>query len=326
MTTVTAKITAAGLAELDLTGSYTVAPAPSAQPAIPDGIYPMGWASVQGSRPPLKDCGDWNFATMGNDLSGWRIHGAVTCRNNGIVGDGFEIVGAPTGSHVYALLDFNAHFATPPNFKHFTINPDVTVESVNGYMGDEATLFDFDISNVGGDSMSPNNLHTSLPLNMKADWGYCHDLVWYKTDPSHPDGTHNDDVQIPGGTTASFTRIYMTGLTSPTRGDGAYLRTTGPAASTTSLPGPRPLGQCNSAVMITQNVSKVSGITFDHCRFGGGWYSTINMVAGSITVTNSVFNGNSLYGLDMVANVGATLVQSGNTRVDGKALRIKLNN
>lgn len=326
MTTVSATVSAPGVPNVQLSASYTVttAPAPT-KPAIPDGVYPMGWASVQATRPPLKDYeGDWDFAKMGLDLSGWQIHGAVNFRLPNIVGDGFKVVGAPAGTSGNALLDFNTNFTgTPPNLKHFTVAPDVSVMGVNGWMGCEATLFDFDIWGTS-DGLSPNNLHnTSGPLNLKADWGFVHDLVYWRNDPSHPDGSHNDGCQIPGGKGATITRVYFTGLSHPTRGDGVLLRKTGPG--TTSLPGPRPGGQVNSSVMITQNVAAVD-VAFDQCRFGGGWYSTINMTAGKLTVTNSVFDGNSFYGLDMVANTGATLVQSGNRRVDGKPLKVKLNN
>lgn len=331
MSTVTARITAAGLADLNLNGSYTVA---KATPAIPDGKYPMGFQGlVKGQPATLKDCGDWNFATMGYDLSGYRIHGKVVCRANNIVGDGFEIVGADSGTTANALLDFNTHFTgAQPNLKHFTIKPTVPIVSVNAWMGDEATLFDFDISGVGGDGLSPNNLSNGkLPLNMKADWGYVHDLVYYKKDSSHADGTHNDGCQIPGGSNASFTRIYFTGISHPTLGDGKFLRTNGPG--TAALPGPRPLGQINSSVMVTQDVSHVGGITFDHCRFGGGWYTTINLdskgnsaALGPITITNSLFDGNSFYGLDIAASPGTILNQSGNKRIDGSAIKVKLNN
>lgn len=309
-----------------------------AAPAIPDGIYPMGsQGTADGTLPiPLTDLHrDWNFATDGLDLSGFRIHGRVVCRLNNIVGNRFEIIGADDGSSASPLLDFNTHFTgTPPNLKHFTINPTVPTVSANGWMGDEATLYDFDISGVGGDSLSPHNLSNGgRPLNLNADWGFLHDLVWYKTDGgSHVDGTHNDNAQIPGGTIATFTRIYFTGITHPTKGDGAYLRTNGAIAGPTANI-PRPLGQQNSAIQITQNVSHVGNITFDRCRFGGGVYASINLAGngsttqlGPIYVTNSLFDGNALDGNDIggdnTSSPGINLVQSGNKRIDGSAIKV----
>jgi hypothetical protein len=296
-------------------------------PAIPDGVWPMGYQGyVKGVRQDLVDLNrDWNFTTDGLDLSGFRIHGKVVCRSNGITGDGFEIVGAPGGTTANALLDCNTHFTgTPPTFSNFTINPDVPVKGTNGFMGDEATLFNFDIGYVGGDALSPNNLDNGLrPLNFSADWGYCHDLVYYLIDQAN--GTHNDGCQVPGGTNITLTRIRMTGITSPTLGDGAALRTVGPNDGS----GPRTLGQQNSSVITTQNVSHVGAMTIDSCHIGGGWFGTINLQSvgsstqlGPIIVTNNIFDGNDWDGYDLIIHSNSDVTQSGNTRVDGKPLSI----
>lgn len=329
---------AALLGTVHLAAAGQPGPGQPGAPAIPDGVYPMGFQGyVKGTKQSLVDLNrDWNFSTDGFDLSGFRIHGKVVwpaASGTGTPGgDGFEIIGADTGTSANALLDCNTHFTqTFPTFKNFTILPTVPTVSTNGFMGNEATLFNFDISGMGGDTLSPNNLNGLHPLNLSADWGVCHDLVYYVNDGgSHADGTHNDDCQVPGGTIATFTRIYMTGITHPTKGDGAYLRTHGPNGGTDANV-PRPKGQQNSAIQITQNVSHVGTITYDRCRFGGGLYATINLASngnaaqlGPIYVTNSLFDGNSIDGNDIggdnSSSPGTNLVQSGNTRIDGKAL------
>lgn len=296
-------------------------------PTIPDGVWPMGYAGyVKGVRQDLVDLNrDWNFATDGLDLSGFRIKGKVVCRSNGITGDGFEIVGADAGTSANALLDCNTHFTgAKPNLKNFTILPTTPVVSTNGFMGGEATLFNFDISGVS-DALSPNNLNTGLPLNLNCDWGYCHDQVYYYPDSSHSNGSHNDGAQIVGGTSATFSRIYMTGITDATKGQGAFLRSTGPPDGL----GPRPLGQQNSSIQFTQNVSHVGDITFNQCRFGGGWIATINCSAGSgstlgpITVSNSLFDGNNLLHNDIIYNPSnTTLVLSGNQLTKGGSIHV----
>lgn len=318
-------------------------PGPNSQgaPDIPDGVWPMGYQGyVKGQRQDLVDYnGDWNFANDGYDLSGRRIKGKVVwpaASGTGALvgGDGFAIVGAAGGTSANALLDCNTHFTqTFPTFQNFTILPTVPVVSTNGFMGNEATLFNVDISGVGGDPFSPNNLNNGgRPLNINLDWFYFHDYVYYLNDGgSHTDGTHNDDCQCPGGTNSTlWTRGYMTGCSDATKGDGAYLRSHGTNAGTYANV-PRPLGQGNSAIQLTQDVSHVD-IGFDRCRFGGGGYATVNVTGKgnaanlNIAITNSLFDGNSLSGNDIggdnIGSPGTTLVQSGNLRTNGHPITI----
>lgn len=310
-------------------------------PSIPDGVWPMGFQGYSKGIPvTLQDVhSDWDFATMGYDLSGKRIHGIVNwpaASGTGTLvgGDGFEIIGSDTGSSASAYLNCNTHFTqTFPTFSNFTILPTVPTVSTNGFMGNEATLFNVDISGVGGDPFSPNDLSNGKrPLNINLDWFYFHDYVYYLNDGgSHPDGTHNDDTQCPGGTNATpWTRGYSTGCAHPTKGDGAYLRTHGRNAGTYANV-PCPDGQGNSGVQITQNVDHVN-IAYDRCRFGGGLYATINLASnGSTTqlnfaVTNSLFDGNSISGNDIggdnSTSPGTKLVQSGNLRTNGHAITV----
>jgi len=301
-------------------------------PTIPDGVYPMGFQGlVKGVPANLRDLGrSWNFNTDGLDLSGWRIHGMVGCAPNtvginGITGDGFEIVGADNGTSANGYIDTNGHFTgAKPNFQHFTIQPNVPVKGTNGISGAEFGIYDFKILDVGGDQLSPNNMHNGYrPLNITADWGFLDHCVYYLIDQVN--GTHNDNCQIPGGTVATFSRIYGTGITHPTLGDGHALRTVGPNDGS----GPRLLGQQNSSFLTTQNVSPVGDITWNLCRFGGGWYGTINLQStgnaaqeGPITITNSLFDGNDWDGYDIIVHPNVNFIQSGNARVDGHPLVI----
>lgn len=330
-----------GAHHFTLGGSGQPGPTQPGAPAIPDGVYPMGYQGyVKGALQPLVDLNrDWNFSTDGFDLSGFRIHGKVVwpaASGTGatVGGDGFEIVGAPGAGTSGILLDCNTHFTqTFPTFQHFSINPTVPVVSANGIMGNEFTIFDADIQGVGGDPISPNNLSNGKrPLNINADWFYCHDYVYYLTDGgSHVDGTHNDDAQIVGGTSAFFTRGYMTGCAHPTKGDGAHLRTIGRSAGPYANV-PCPDGQGNSCIQITQDVDHVS-CSFDRCRFGGGLYATVNLASngnaaqlGPIYITNSLFDGNSIGGNDIGGDndstPGTNLVQSGNKHIDGTAIKV----
>lgn len=318
-------------------------PGPNSQgaPAIPDGVWPMGYQGyVKGVQQALVDYnGDWNFANDGYDLSGRRIKGKVVwpaASGTGALvgGDGFEIVGAAGGTSASALLDCNTHFTqTFPTFSNFTILPTTPTVSTNGFMGNEATLFNFDISGIGGDPYSPNDLSNGKrALNLNVDWGYCHDYVYYLNDGgSHVDGTHNDGCQCPGGTNATpWTRVYFTGCCDATKGDGAYLRSHGRNAGTFANI-PCPDGQANSAVQLTQNVD-LTNVWFDKCRFGGGAYATVNLTGNGggsnlvVKVTNSLFDGNNLSGNDIggdnLSTPGTTLTQSGNLRTNGSAIHV----
>jgi hypothetical protein len=305
-------------------------------PAIPDGVWPMGY---QGYTKGVLNAGytggvtgltvlnrDWNFTTDGLDLSGFEIRGKVVfAGQNGVTGDGFAITGASGGSTGNAYLETNCHFTgAHPNLKNFTIKPTVTTISINGWMGDEVTLFNFDISQVGGDCLSPNNLHNSLgSLNVSLDWGYCHDQVYFYPDSSHSNGTHNDGSQQPGGTGLTYNRVYLTGITHPTLGQDAALRSNGSGAGQGVLP----LGQQNSAMQFTQDVSHISG-TWTNCRFGGGWeasvncYNTASETMGPLIFTNCLWDGNSHAGNDIIKSSTVTLTLSGNKRVDGSAITV----
>lgn len=325
-------------------------------PAIPDGVWPMGYQGYVNGVPqpgyvPGGSSGlqvmnrDWNFTTDGKDLSGWEIHGIVKCWTAGnvgipgIKGNGFLIFGPDAGANVDAYLDCNAHWAdasTRPVFENYTMVPTTSLSGVNGLMGCEFTSFNADISGFA-DNLSPNNLHNGgAPLNITCDWFYFHDPVWFKTDPTdpgHADGNHNDCLaEIVGGTNATFSRGWSTGLCHPTKGDGAYLRSHGPDGG--YLPGtPRPLGQGNSSVQFTQNVSHVGGIVFNSVRFGGGWAGTVNCATkgsstplGPITFNDCLWDGNYLAGgWDIVGSAApANIIRNNCKRVDGSALRVSL--
>jgi hypothetical protein len=165
----------------------------------------------------------------------------------------------------------------------------------------------------GADVYNTNNVNA--PVNFTMESCYIHDLAWFTPDPSHSNNqTHNDDVQIEGGSNIHMTGNNFTGLISTTVGTlGSSLRPPG--------------NQANSAFMIKPDVGQISDIHILHNWLAGGQF-TVNIANDTDTdhtvmlgnigeISNNKFGrnqgvqgpgGDSTYTISMPSNVTCTTV------------------
>jgi len=135
--------------------------------------------------------------------------------------------------------------------------------------------------------------------NVTLESSWLHDTLHYADDPSHSDGTHDDNIQIVKGDNLRFVG---------NRVEGAY----------------------NAAMMFTQGSGVVSNVTVDKNFFGGG-ACTINIAesgAGAIaglSFTNNTFNTDSRKGCAVISPVTTTAktTYTNNSYPDGTAIVVK---
>ncbi|MBO9553260.1 right-handed parallel beta-helix repeat-containing protein [Cellulomonas sp.] len=135
--------------------------------------------------------------------------------------------------------------------------------------------------------------------NVTLESSWLHHTLHYDNDPSHPDGTHDDNIQIVKGT-----NIKITG----NRIEGAY----------------------NAAMMFTQGSGIVANVTMDKNYFGGG-ACTINIAESGkgpiqgLAFTNNTFGTDSRKACNVISPATTTAVTTytNNVDTDGKAIVVK---
>jgi len=135
--------------------------------------------------------------------------------------------------------------------------------------------------------------------NVTLESSWLHDTLHYDNDPSHSDGTHDDNIQVVKGT-----NITITG----NRIDGAY----------------------NAAMMFTQGSGIVSNVTMDKNYFGGG-ACTINIAESGkgpiqgLKFTNNTFGTDSRKACNVISPATTTAVTTYTNNLDttGKPIVVK---
>ena len=135
--------------------------------------------------------------------------------------------------------------------------------------------------------------------NVTLESSWLHDTLHYDNDPSHSDGTHDDNIQIVKGDNLKFVG---------NRVEGAY----------------------NAAMMFTQGSGIVSNVTVDKNFFGGG-SCTINIAESGkgaingLSFTNNTFAKDSRKGCAAIspATTTAKSVFTNNLYTDGTAIVVK---
>lgn len=129
---------------------------------------------------------------------------------------------------------------------------------------------------------------------------YVHDLVWWRQDPAHSDGTHNDCIQYQGGNhfIAKGNRLE------------AYSVTAEGSTETNKRPAPNGKNYAGSALIVNQNpfsgtsptVARwASGVVIEDNWFNGG-YAQLQLVRGNYNNPLSVTLGTNRYGRDAYEN------------------------
>jgi len=166
--------------------------------------------------------GDLTVTTAGTVIDGLDIHGFLRIRANDVTVRRTMIRGGATGNSVKALISADG---THRNLRieDSTLKADTASPYMNGIIGRNFTAVRVDISNVVDNAMVVGD-----NVTIKDSW--FHGTTRFTPWPFQPDNqTHNDNVQIEGG-------------------------------NNILIQGNRFEGASNTAIMITQNVSRSQGI------------------------------------------------------------------
>jgi len=175
---------------------------------------------------------------------------------------------------------------------HCDLIPDYPSYWLDGILGDNYTARWCNVRNVV-DGFGINGTGT---LNTAAYHNWIHDLAWFSPDPNHSDNhTHNDCIQIFGGSGAIVVANRLDCFTSTTVG---------------TLNNPNTQG--NAAIQLNQGTAPLTGLwVTDNLCDGGG--VTINGlgVSGDIgTIMRNLFGHGSYYG-EPIAFASAVVCDTG---------------
>jgi hypothetical protein len=226
--------------------------------------------------------GDQTITKAGTVIDGKDIHGRVIVKaenvtiKNSIVrgldgGSKYGLVDAMSGKAGLKIYDTTI-VATKPNY------------TVNGIMG-----WNFELHRV--------NIHNTVDQvhiagsNVVVKDSWLHQTMHYTNDPTHSDGSHDDNIQIVGGSNITITGNTMT-------------------------------DSQNAAMMVNTSRGSVSNLTVANNKLDNG-DCIVNVTSkGSVSgmkVTNNTFGRNASIKNCPVYSTVAPVAMSGNTWTDGTA-------
>lgn len=144
-----------------------------------------------------------------------------------------------------------------------TMDPAYPSKWTNGFEGHDVTMRRCKIINVVDGLQIKNHYdgYKDGPVDVYIEACYIDELAFFSPEPGQPDNkTHNDGVQIMGGSNINFTGNWITGL----------LGTGG--THDPSIP-PPPGGQANAAFMIKPDSGNISNVHILNNWLGGGSYT-----------------------------------------------------
>lgn len=212
----------------------------------------------------------------------------VTITNTKVVSNGY---GGTAGVNT-ALIDCNHVNAVNVTIDNCLLYQDPTLANVshNGLIGHDYTAtrcFVYDV--IDGFGVYNNNAGKQAgPTNVVIAGNYVQKLAYFSPDPNHSDNrTHNDGVQIQGGTGTVIVGNNFNGIVSATAGTGG----TGPATD------PYVPNITGHVVTCTPVIAAISGVDC-HSNWLYGGYGGIIVVSNNSTYPSNAgnFNNNRLHG------------------------------
>jgi len=241
---------------------------------------------------------------VGTKLTAYN--GNLTITQPGTVIDGLDIRGVVTVKAKDVTIKNTIVRAQPTSNKAL-----ITVESTGSATIEDTELFNetpnYVVDGLRGQNITAKrlNIHDVIDTvhlygdNTTIESSWLHDTLHYADDPSHSDGTHDDNIQIVKGSNLKFVGNRL---------EGAY----------------------NAAMMFTQGSGIVSNVTMDKNYFGGG-ACTINIAESGkgpiqgLKFTNNTFGTDSRKACNVISPATTTAVTTYTNNVDttGKAIVVK---
>lgn len=182
----------------------------------------------------------------------------------------------PTGSVALARCFTTGH--CPVEFYDCTFRAQTPNPSVNGLMGHDYKAVRCDVSGVVDAVSVFNTADPAGPVGVSVTQSSLHDLLWYPNpQDSHPDGSHNDGVQMQGGAGFVFQGNNVQAFTDPSFFNSFYSDNKG-----------------NTCMLVKPDVGQITGLDVRFNWFAGGRSAGIiinhdspTTILGNIGVINS---------------------------------------
>ncbi|MBX9246700.1 hypothetical protein ICW40_18075 [Actinotalea ferrariae] len=212
-------------------------------------------ASNTGVRPGSKltvHRGDIIVTEPGTVLENLDIYGFVEVRAADVTIRNSRVRGSGKGSHSIGLIN-----ATDANVRNLVIEdvtlvPDSPSYWIDGVLGHDYTARRVNTWNVV-DGFGIFNTHGS-EANVRIESSYVHDLAYFSPVPTHSDKqTHNDAIQIQGGSNITIVGNRLSAWRSKTAGTQNY-----------------DVRQAGFGLIVTPNVNAVTGASVSKNWFDGG--------------------------------------------------------
>jgi hypothetical protein len=225
----------------------------------------------------------------GTVIDGLDIRGFVSVKAKDVTIKNSIVRGAPTTKYQGLVTSESTGSLTIEDSELFNATPSWYVDGLRG-------------QNITAKRLNIHDVIDTMHIygnNVTLESSWLHDTLHYEDDPSHSDGTHDDNIQIVKGDNLKFVG---------NRVEGAY----------------------NAAMMFTQGSGLVSNVTVDKNFFGGG-SCTINIAESGkgaingLSFTNNTFAMDSRKGCAAIspATTTAKSVFTNNLFTDGTPIVVK---
>lgn len=283
------------------------------------------------ARPLTVFSGDYTASTAGASIKDLQINGRLIINADNVTVDNCWVRGPQTA---WSGSDTGCVLVTSPTrnavLRDCLIDPAVPAPRLDGirYCGYTAircrirnTTDGFGVFNTSGGAMNVSILGSWVENMAK----------FYPDEGVHTNGTHNDAIQLQGGSTATITGNRLESVLSTTAGNTSGLDVT---SSGTAKSPPCTVG--NSVIQLNSNTGPLTDVTIDSNYMYGGImginglntsFNTPSNLTG-LVVTNNRFDHNQYQALSIDGRIGiqapASVTLNNNTYEDtGAPVEVK---
>lgn len=207
--------------------------------------------------------GDLVITKDGTVIDGLDIHGFVSIRAKNVTIRNSVVRGSGPGSYSTGLVSCLDARCSGAVVERTTLVPTTPSPWITGILGHDFTARNVDVHHVVDgfgifDTNDPNG-----PVDVVIEDSWCHDLAYFANDPQQKNGpSHNDCIQIQGGSNITITGNRLDSFMSTKAGDQSYdARNRG------------------AALMVTPNVGPVTKVVMTGNWLDGG-YASASFSAG----------------------------------------------
>ncbi|WP_182113260.1 hypothetical protein [Actinotalea sp. JY-7876] len=245
------------------TPTPTPAPSPAPPPAVGAVEPTAATTGVPDGTPLTRHDGDLVITEPGTVIDGKDIHGFVSIRAADVTIRNSVVRGSGTGSYSTGLVSCLDAACRGAVIEDTTLVPKQPSPWITGILGHDYTARRVDVHHVVDGFGIFDTGNGGGPVDVVIESSWCHDLSYFARDPQQDGGpSHNDCIQIQGGSAIRITGNSLESFMSTAVGDQSYdARNRG------------------AGLMVTPTVAPVTGATVTKNWFDGG-YASVSVSRG----------------------------------------------